>query len=158
MDRDVLPTLRQKVEPTPPPHPQAGEAWYEALPAEKQAAFDAEWRASLARDAVLGRLDVHRGRREILQVVALFAVADLVCPGRSLVSFAAALVVGAATGALLHKLDAGRFRTSALGIAAFLALQVLTRGGLSGLHMFVLFPAICCLAYWGYLREERGME
>jgi hypothetical protein len=153
-----MPLARRREPEPPPPHPRAGEEWFEALPAEKRAEFVAEWHASLARDAELARREVHGVRREALVSAGLMVFADLAAPRCTLLSFAGALVLGAAVAALLEKLRAERFLSGSIALALFLAWQYATRGGLSGMLVCPMLFVFACFAYRGWLREERGYD
>lgn len=134
------------------------EPWFEALSAERKARFAAQWHRGRAHDARLARDSKSRRTRDTVRFALLFAFADLVAPGRSFASLVLALLLGALGGLALHALDRGRFTSAIAGVALFLALELPTRGGLTALHVLLLFPFTAACAYCGYVREERGLE
>lgn len=154
--RVKLPLFARRAEPVPPEHPRAGEAWFRNLPQALREQFVGEWRSGLARDVELVALERRRALRESIEMAALFALGDVVCPGGGLASGLIAAALGALLGLVCNRLDAERLLSATIGSVAFLALQWSTRDGLSPMHMLVSFPFGCACAYLGYKREERG--
>ena len=141
------------------PFPHAGKPWFEALPAERREEIERSFRAELWKDCDL----VENQRRHVYVDVglasALFLVFDqLFAPHATAASGCLALVVGALVGLLCAAIHANRLLSGVIGLAAFFLVQVLSRGGLSALHMFVFYPfgALCMLL--GYKREERSYD
>jgi hypothetical protein len=148
--------LRRTAEP--PPHPRAGEPWFEALPTEKRAEFVAQWHASLARDTELARRDVRDRLRAPLPAAIVFALFDALSPHAHLLTVLGASVAGALVGFALHVLGFGRLRSTALGLLAFLAFEYATRGGFAGRVFFSAFVVGAAFAWIGWRREERGYD
>jgi hypothetical protein len=132
--------------------------WFEALPAERRAEFERSHREGLRRDDLLARQSRRRVARDVLQTTLLFLVADQVAPHASAGSVLAALVSGVALGLVCLALNADRVLTGALGCAAFFLLQWLSRGGLTGLHLFLFMPVGAVCVYLGWRREEREYD
>ena len=139
-------------------HPDAGEAWFLELPPDRQAELTREWQM---RSAVWEQLSQAGRRRlaiEMAQTACAFAVADLICPLRSFVTFILFALCGALNGFIGNRADLGQVRTSALGLASFFVLQLVTRNGLSVMQMLVCFPLGCVCAYLGWRRSDRAFD
>lgn len=128
--------------------------WFKRLPEKTRAEIVRHWRADDARNV---ELDLRARRRMLLSSVkmsALFAITDCVCPDASIASFTIAFTIGALLGVAGQLLNADRLVTGSAGLASFIALQWLTRSGLSAQQMLIFFPFGAMCAYLGYLREE----
>ncbi len=135
-------------------HPQAGEAWFRALPHQVRARFNRRWREEGEEERELWT----RQAREILRAGALqalaFAVLNGFCPGDTLASYLMCLLMGMGLGMLLGALRADRLCSGVAGLILFVSLQWMTRGGLSAAHLFMFLPAGAVSAYLGIEREE----
>ena len=137
--------------------PHEGVPWFEALPAERRRAMRRAHVDELRRDDQLARNHRRRRFRDVLQMTALFLVADqLFAPHASLGSGLASVAVGALLGLLGSLVHADRILTGFVGGAAFFLVQLVSRGGLTGMHMFLFFPVGALCMYLGYRREERA--
>lgn len=137
-------------------HPRNAEPWFQRLPRAWREEIARKGRDEVARDTELRRRAGRRGMQETLQFAALLAATDFVCPGRSLGTVLLGFLLGALAGWIAHRLDLGRFSTSAIGLVVLSALEWTSRGGVSVVLLFVSFPFAATCAYCGYLREERG--
>ena len=134
--------------------PREEQDWFKRLPARVREEIVRDWRANEARYVELERHARRRVLHAIARMSALFAIADVACPETSLASFVTSLATGAVLGLAGERLDADRLVTGSVGLASFIALQWITRSGLSALHMLIFFPFGAMCAYLGYLREE----
>src|SRR5262245_54124961 len=135
-------------------HPEAQSEWFKALPHERRARMNREWREGLVRDRCLQQGERRRLARGSFEMALLFALANGFCPGDALWTYSAAFAVGGAVGLGLEALRAARLLSAMLGLAGFFLFQWLSRGGLSALHLFVLLPVGAISAYLGMRREE----
>lgn len=142
-------------EETPVLHPRAGEDWFRKLAPEKQEELNAACRREAAHHEELLREERRRLGGSGLQVAALYLAIDVACPGRALSNACLAVIAGGLVGVLLERLCAGRVLSGSIGVAVFFLLQLLTRQGLSALHMFWFFPVAASAAILG-LRRENG--
>lgn len=135
-------------------HPAAGEDWFKALPHERRALMNREWRQGLARDVEIVGTERQRALRSIRRMALLYACFDLCCSGRLLATVIVAALLGGALGLLLERLNAARLLSGALGTFAFIFFEWFSRGGLSPLHFFWFFPVGAISAYLGIERED----
>lgn len=132
--------------------------WFQVLPDAEQDDIREAWRADAARNLALAGGERRRVVNETLVLAAIFFVADILCPGRTWVTPVVAAALGAGLGASLSLLDAARLLSGLAGIVSFIALESLTRSGMSILHVLVFFNVGSLCAFTGYKREERGFE
>lgn len=140
----------------PPPvlHPEAHTEWFRALPHERRARMNREWRTELARGRGLV-LDERRALwRAGLAPALAFAIFDAICPGADLGTLVLTALLGYALGLALHALRAGSILWGTAGQVVFFLLQWVTRGGLSGAHLFWFLPVAVTFLALGQRREE----
>lgn len=136
-------------------HPRAGEAWFRALPHERRARMNREWRAGLAHDR-----DLEHGVHERHWTCAwkqgvVFALCDGFCPGSGAWTMLVAFVAGAVLGASLQTLRGARLLSAVLGGAGFFLFELVSRGGIGVGHFFWIVPAAYFSSYLGIAREEQ---
>ena len=115
--------------PAPPPlaphaGPKENEEWFRNLPPKAQEEMRARWLAAAKRDGARVQLVRETLARSIQQGVVVFAVNEFVFAPLWLPHLLAALVVGAATGAIWFHIGAGRFRCGTTVIAPYALLRV----------------------------------
>lgn len=135
-------------------HPEAGAAWFQALSIERQEAFHAEFRARVEGD--LARFHAHDRRlaAEALSTGLVFAVFDYLCPSGGLGTAVLAMALGTLVGWFLQWLEAGRVRSGTLALVTFFVFQWISRGGPSGLHLFLFLPVAVLASLQGLKREN----
>ena len=141
------------------PFPHTGKPWFEALPVERREEMERSFREDLRRYCDLVQRQRRHAYVDIGLASALFLVFDqFFAPHATGASGVFAVAVGAAVGFLCVLIHANRLLSGAVGLAAFFLVQVLSRGGLTGLHMIIFYPfaALCMLL--GYKREERSYD
>lgn len=136
-------------------HPAAEEPWFRALSKEKQEQFHRAVQDDGARDIELLRQLRLRYQRSALLTAATFGAFDWFCPGGGVPAVVLALMVGGMLGALLEHFRAARTLSGSLALVVFFLFEWITRNGLSGLHLFLLFPVGAICAIQG-LRRESG--
>lgn len=135
-------------------HPEAGEAWFRALPHERRARMNREWREGLGRTEHLQRTRTKKLLRAGLVHALGFAVINGFCIGDGGATYFVAACAGMVLGMVLEWLRVARLLSAVTGMAVFGLFLLLTRGGLSVLHFFwfVLAGGFC--SYLGIEREE----
>lgn len=136
-------------------HPEADKSWFRELSEERQEAFHRDFRDRVGQSLERFRAHTWRLGVEALQLGLIFALFDLWAPFASGWTTFLALAVGALVGRSLQVLEGGRLLSGTLGLLAFFLLEWGTRGGLSALHLFLLFPVAALSALQG-LRRENG--
>ncbi len=141
--------------PKPPLlHPSAGEDWFRSLPSAKRRWLHESIRASAAQDERLMRAQCGAILRVAGETAAVFALLDGLCPGRTWGTVAGALAFGAGLGVIFAVKQASRLSSGVVAMLAFLVLQMITRSGLSGNHLFFMFVAGGVCSILGMRREE----
>lgn len=134
-------------------HPEAGEEWFRALPHERRARMNREWRQELDHSERLRQGWVRRLLQSGGRHALVFAFFNGFCPGDALVTYASAACAGFLLGLALERLHAARGLSGIAGLLAFALFLWLSRGGLGYAHMFWLVPAGIASAYFGFERE-----
>jgi hypothetical protein len=138
--------------------PSAQEPWFRALPLDRRDELVREWRARNRRAVELSQTAQRRVWIEMAQTAAVFAVADLICPRRSVFTVLVLVVCGALCGLIGNRAEMGQVRSGAIGLAVFFVTELVMRNGLSAMHLFVCFPLGCACAYLGWRRTERVFD
>jgi len=150
----MLPRDRQDPVPRAVLHPEAGAEWFKALPHERRARMNREWREALERDRALLTHARRRPWTGAWKQAVVFGLFDALCPLSDVGTIAAAVLGGAVLGALLNAFRADRLASAVAGGFAFVLFELLSRGGITAAHLFWIMPATAFSAYLGLEREE----
>lgn len=138
------------------------EEWFQRLPPAAQDEYRARWKAGEERGLSRERLAKDTLKRSIAQGAGVFLFTETCCAVPSWGHSAAAIVVGAALGALWNKIGAGRFRCMTTSVLPYAALRIVFQSGsylattifaVLGLPMLLSVTAIV-----GFVRERRRAD
>ncbi len=139
-----------------------GHDWFARLPIAAQDEFRAREEAVEERAAARGRLVVATRKRSIVQGSVVFVVNETVFASPSWAHSAAAIVVGAAVGALWHRMGAGRFRCMVTSVVPYAALRLAFVGesqiAATWFGLFGFLSMLCLTAAVGWEREQRRAD
>jgi hypothetical protein len=139
-----------------------GEEWFARMPPAAQQETRDRVKAAEERGKTRELFVKSTRKRSMTQGAALFFVSETFCGMPSWGHSAAAIVVGAAVGALWHLVGAGRFRCAATSVLPYAFLRVAFASGsyladsIFGVLGFVMIVALA--AALGFDRERRRTD
>jgi hypothetical protein len=116
------------------------------------------WRGEQERMLDLTLQAKNQAAGDCLQVGLLFLVFDLLCLGASPTSVLVMLGAGALTGLVWIAIDATRLSAPVIAMLTFGATLLLTRGGTTLQHFFIVFMLGGITSWIGARRETRVFD
>jgi len=139
-----------------------GEEWFARMPAAAQKELRDRLKGAALRDERRTVLVKTTRKRSMKQGALVFLVNETVCGMPSWGHSAAAIVVGAAVGALWHRVGAGRFRCAVTSVLPYAFLRVAFANGSyladSIFGVLGLLTIVSFTAAIGYDREHRRAD
>jgi hypothetical protein len=138
--------------------PREGQRWFDHLTPKMRSELTDHWRGERERMLDLALQAKNQAARDGLQVGLLFVVFDLLCLGAGPTTVLVMLGAGALTGLVWTAIDATRLSAPVIAMLTFGATLLLTRGGTSAQHFFIVFMLGGITSWIGARRETRVFD